>query len=107
MTVDDISRDHMRRVRVGVSKKIGKAHGWKREVIVERAFVKFNHDLDIDLRSKGLSWHGKLMKLFKSTRRVIETALVRGSGVRKRRSDSRFKYCCPQFSPFLNIFILI
>ena len=70
MTVDDISREHVRRVRVRVPKKVGKAHGWKREVIDERILVKLDHDLDIDVEIKRLVMGWQIMKLFKSTRRV-------------------------------------
>ena len=64
MTVDDISREHVRRVRVWVTKEVGKAHGRKREVIVERAFVELDHDIKDDLRRGGLSW--QTLKLSKS-----------------------------------------
>ena len=56
----------MRRVGVRVSKKVGKAHSWQRIVIIETAFVEFDHDLDDDLMMSGFSW--QMMKLFKSSR---------------------------------------
>lgn len=65
MTVDDIGREHVSRVRVGVTKKVSKAHGWKRVVIVEGAFVELYHDLNADLMMENFSW--QMMKLFKST----------------------------------------
>lgn len=46
MAVDDIGGEHVSCVRVRVTEKVGKAHGWQRVVIVERAFVEFDHDLD-------------------------------------------------------------
>ena len=46
MTVDDISREDVSRVRIRVTKKVGKAHGWQRVIISERAFVELDHDLD-------------------------------------------------------------
>lgn len=45
MTVDDISREHVSRVGVGVAEEVGKAHGWERVVIIEGAFVELDHDL--------------------------------------------------------------
>ena len=87
MTVDDISREHVRSVRVRVTKEVGKAHGWERVVIVERAFVKLDHDLNDGLVIGVLSW--QMMKLFNSTLRgeagILEIALMRGNGVHKRR----------------------
>ena len=55
MTVDDISREYVRRVWIGVAKKVGKAYGWKRVVIFERGFVELDHDVDDGLWIAGLS----------------------------------------------------
>lgn len=53
MTVDDIGGEHVSCVRVRVAKKVGKAHGWKGVIIVERAFVELDHDLDDYLMMGG------------------------------------------------------
>ena len=46
MTVDDISRKHVSRVGIRVTKKVGKTHGWERVIITKRAFIKLDHGLD-------------------------------------------------------------
>lgn len=49
MTVDDIGGEDMSCIRIGIAKEVGKTHGWERVVIVERAFVELDHDLNDDL----------------------------------------------------------
>ena len=66
MTVDDIGGLHVSCVRVRITKKIRKAHGRKRVVIAEGAFVEFDHNLTGDLMARDFSW--QMMKLFKSNR---------------------------------------
>lgn len=65
MAVDDIRGEHVSCVRVRVTEKVGKAHGWQRVVIVERAFVEFDHDLDDYLMMGDYSW--QMMMLSMST----------------------------------------
>ncbi len=49
MTINDISGEHVSSVRIGVAEEVGEAHGGKRVIIVERAFIELDHDRDNDL----------------------------------------------------------
>lgn len=49
MTVDDIGRQHVSCVRIGVSEEVGEADGGEGVVIIEGAFIKLYHDLNEDL----------------------------------------------------------
>ena len=42
--IDDIGGEHVRRVWIRIAEEICEAHGRKRVVIIEEAFVKFDHD---------------------------------------------------------------
>ena len=72
-------------VRVGITKKVGQAHGWERVVIVEEAFVELDHGLIDDLMIRRLQM--LRLKSFTSTRRVEAgrlyalSRIVRGIGV--------------------------
>lgn len=102
MTVDDIGGLHVSCVRVRVTKKVRQAHGGKRVVIAEGAFVEFDHLLTGDMMTRDFSW--QTMKLFKSTRRAEarkpRTALVRGTGLRKRpvTNTIEVKHCSQFFA---------
>ena len=49
LTVDDVRREHVSCVRVWVAKEVGEAHGREGIVIVEEAFIEFDHDPDRNL----------------------------------------------------------
>ncbi len=54
--IDDIGGEHVRRVRIGIAEEICEAHGWKRVVIIEEAFVKLHHDLNDGLDLRECPW---------------------------------------------------
>ena len=95
MTVYDISGEHVSRVRVRITKKVGKAHGWKRIVIVERAFVELDHDLDDVLVIGDLSWQmDEAIQVNLSSMKRVDTALVRGK--KRRPADAGARITCEE-----------
>ena len=81
--IDDIGGEHVRRVWIGIAEEICEAHGWKRVVIIEEAFVKFNHDLNDALGSRECPWIDEAIVL--RQRLMNEIASNRGVGSYKRR----------------------
>ena len=74
-TIDDIGGEHMRRVRIGIAEEICEAHGWKRVVIIEEAFVKLHHDLNDGLDLRKNPWIDEAIDVGK--RLMYEIALKR------------------------------
>ena len=81
--IDDIGGEHVRRVRIGIAEKVCEAHGWKRVVIIEEAFVKFHHDLNDVLGLRECPLIDKAIDL--RQRLTYEIASKPGVGNCKRR----------------------
>ena len=88
--IDDIGGEHVRRVWIWIAEEICEAHGWKRVVIIEEAFVKFNHDLNDALGSRECPWIDEAIVL--RQRLMNEIASNRGVGSYKRPL-STFRWC--------------
>ena len=89
--IDDIGGEHVRRIRIGIAQEICKAHGWKRVVIIEEAFVELHHDLNDGLGLRECPW------IDEASNQSTTTAKVRNSvkaGSRKLQTPlSTFRWC--------------
>lgn len=43
MAINDIGREHVNCIWIGITQEIGKAHGRKRVFVAEGVFVEFDH----------------------------------------------------------------
>ena len=77
--IDDIGGEHVRRVWIGIAEEICEAHGWKRVVIIEEAFVKFHHVPNDALGLMESPWVDEAMVSRQRLMNEIHTSVKSGS----------------------------